>query len=106
MFEDLLGVEKVMVTCHKSKNLKYLVFPSRMKVCMERDLRASAHVKNQTGNVVGFAVKDRVKDTSLDDGFSSDTRERENKTLNWAGRMLATTITRRDSQQKGESRRA
>ena len=85
MFEDLLGVEKDMVAYHKPKNLKDLVIPSRIKVCMERDLRASTYVKNQTESVVRVAVKDRVKDIVLDDGVSLGMKERIHKTINLVG---------------------
>ena len=61
MFKDLLGVGKDMTDYHKPKNLNGFVIPRRMKACIERDLRASTYVKNQTGNVLGVAVKDRVK---------------------------------------------
>ena len=64
-----------MAAYHKPKNLKDQVIPSRMKVCSERDLRTSTYVKNQTGNVVGLAVKDRVQDMLMDDGVSSGMRE-------------------------------
>ena len=70
-----------MLDYHKPKNLKDLVIPSRMKVCMKRDLRASAHVKNQTGSVLRVAVKDRFKDTEFDDGVSSGMRDKANKTF-------------------------
>ena len=71
MFKDLLGIKKAMVAYHKHKNLKDLVIPSRMKMFSERDLRASTCVEDQTGNEVGFAVKDRVKEIVMDDGLSS-----------------------------------
>ena len=77
VFEDLLGVEKSMVACHKPNNLNDPVIPSRMKVCMKRDLRSSAYVKNQTESVVGVPVKEIVKDIVLDDGVSPGIRERE-----------------------------
>ena len=64
-----------MVAYHKPKNLQELVIPNRMKVYIEIYLRSSTYVKNQTGNVLGVAVKDRVKHIALDDGVSSGTRE-------------------------------
>ena len=74
-----------MVAYHKPKNLKDIVMPSRMEYCKERNLRASAYIENQTGNVPGVSVKDRVKDIVLDDGVSSGMRERLNKTFNLVG---------------------
>lgn len=44
-FIDLLGAGKTMVTCRKPKNLKDLVILSRMKVCDNVNLKASACVE-------------------------------------------------------------
>ena len=63
------------MACHKPNNLKDLVIPSRMKVCIERDLRPRNYVKNQVWNVLGVTVKDRVKDIALDGSLFSVMRE-------------------------------
>ena len=63
-----------MVTYHKPKNLKDLVIPNKMKPCKERDLRDSTYAEKQTENVLGVAVKDRVKDgVSLVTGYMLNT---------------------------------
>ena len=74
-----------MVACHKPKNLKDLLIPRKMKVCKERDPKASAYVEKQTWNVLRVAVKDRVKDVALDYRVSLGMRERLNKKFNLVG---------------------
>ena len=60
------------------------MIPSKNKVCKERDLKAMAYVEKQTGNVIGVAVKDRVKEIALDHGVSIGMREILNKAFNSA----------------------
>ena len=75
VFKDLLGVDKAMVACHKPKNLKDLVMPSRMKDCNEVDLKASTYVKKQRGKAMGVVVKVRVQEIVVDYGASVGVRE-------------------------------
>ena len=64
-----------MVACHKLKNLKELVIPSRMKDCKKVNLKSSTYVKKLTRRVMSVVVKDRVQEIVVDDGASVGMRE-------------------------------
>ena len=59
-----------MVACHKPRNLKDLVIPSRMKDCLEPGLKTSAFAEKQIGKVKAVKVQDRVNEIVLNDGVS------------------------------------
>ena len=50
MFQDLLEIDKAIVTYHKPKNLKYLVISSRMRSHAGDNLKASTYAEEQKGN--------------------------------------------------------
>ena len=58
-----------MVSCHKPKNVKDMVVPSRMKDCVEPGLKAITYAEKQIGKVDVVELKDRVNDVFLDNGF-------------------------------------
>ena len=76
MFKDFLGAGKAIVAYHKPNNLKDLAIPRKMIICNETYLKSSTYVENQTGNIIGVAVKDKLKEIVLDDGVSMGMIER------------------------------
>ena len=88
VFRDLLGVDRAMVACHKPKNLKDLVIPSRMKDCVEPGLKASTYAETQIGKVKVVKVQDRVNEIVLNDGVSMDMRDKVHKTFELLGRDI------------------
>ena len=58
-----------MVSCHKQKNVKDMVVPSRMKDYVEPGLKSSTYAEKHIGKVDVVELKDRVNDVFLDNGF-------------------------------------
>ena len=83
VFRDLLGIDRAMVAYHKSKNLKDLVIPSRMKDCIEPELKASTYA---VGKTQAIKVQDRVNEIVLSDGVSMNMRNKVHKTFELVGR--------------------
>ena len=77
-----------MVACHKPKNLKDLVLPSRMKDCVEPGLKASAYAETQIGKVEVVKVQDRANKIVLNAGVSMDIRDKVHKTFELVGRDI------------------
>ena len=85
VFRDLLGIDRAMVAYHKSKNLKDLVIPSRMKECIEPELKASTYA---VGKTQAIKVQDRVNEIASSDGVSMNMRNIVHKTFELVGRDI------------------
>ena len=85
VFRDLLGIDRAMVAYHKSKNLKDLVIPSRMKECIEPELKASTYA---VGKTQAIKVQDRVNEVVLSDGVSMNMRNKVHKTFELVGQHI------------------
>ena len=59
-FRDLLGMDKDMVAYNKSKSLKDLVMPRKLKGLESSKSLASAYVTEQEGKVIEIDLKYRV----------------------------------------------
>ena len=85
VFRDLLGIDRAMVAYHKSKNLKDLVIPSRMKDCIEPELKASTYA---VGKTQAIKVQERVNEVVLSDGASMNMRNKVHKTFELVDRDI------------------
>ena len=68
VFRDLLGADKAIEACHRTRNLKDLAVSRKMQASMDNKLKGSTCVAKQKGKIVEVLVKDMNKDLVRENG--------------------------------------